>query len=179
MYTGRNRRPKRYLEGVTDNMVLTVLLLFLAQQVDASPRPLNVKTFEDIEIGMPETSVIGSLMRAGYTVVMPKPTGGAGPGRVVELGGKHIGVFWVDDDGRVRAAEERIYSNAKGHEPIDLAEVLYWLIHDEGRAIDTKDKDFNSTVTKAELTADDFVSRVPGTSVKRVSVETGSGNIYF
>ena len=143
-----------------------------AQQVAPRSAQLNVKKFEDIEIGMPETSVIGSLVQAGYTVSMPKPPLPANIGRIVEDSrGKDVGVFFVDKDGRVKDATEHIYYQppSKESSPIEFAEALYWLIHDEGNAIASDRKDWAWSETDATLTTGEFITRTPDYTSKRDS----------
>jgi hypothetical protein len=153
-------------------MVSTLLLVFLFQQAGATPHPVSVKTFEDIEIGMPETAVVESLRRAGYTV--PDL---ASSGRIVELNGKIIGTFFTND-GRITSASETIYSSSSGDGPIELAEALYWLLQDEGSVTDSNDKDVVWTETIAELKTAAFVGR-GSYSIKRIDIRTKSGALYL
>lgn len=162
-------------------MVSTLLLFLLFQQAGTTHHPVNVKAFEDIEIGMPENSVIGSLVQAGYTVSMPKPPlpGNIGRG-VVDSSGKEVGIFFVDEDGRVKDATEHIYMvYGKEAGPIELAEALYWLIHDEGSAVASDGKDWAWTETDAKLTTGELITRTPAYTSKRFDIKTKSGASYI
>jgi hypothetical protein len=153
-------------------MLFTLLLLFLQ-----APAQLNVKAFNDIEIGMPADSVAGALIRYGYAVTRPDMNPKA---RVVSLNGKPVGSFFVDSDGRVDAAEQQVYSSAgKADDVIEFAEALYWLIHDEGAVIEPNEKDRVSTQTAAVLGTDDFLTRASVASLKHFSIRTKSGALYI
>jgi hypothetical protein len=155
-----------------------LLLLYLFQRPVPMPASIDVKAFEDIEIGMlQEDGVIVALVRQGYTVKVPKPS--EPPGRTVSLKGNCVGSFFVDGDGRVSAAQEKIYPISEdGNKATALADALYWLIHDEGQVVESKDKNKSSTRTDAVLLTDDFVSRSADTSIKRFTIETKAGGIY-
>jgi hypothetical protein len=158
-----------------------ILLVLQATQAQATqPRPeLNIKMFADIEIGMAADSVSGALIQLGYTVTRPEINPSA---RIVKnkYSGETIGTFWADDNGRVNAAQQRVYdAGAKGDDAIDFAEALYWLIHDEGDVFEPNNKTRVSTRTRAVLGTDDYVTRIPGQSLKRFTIETESGAIYI
>lgn len=135
---------------------------------------ISIKTFDDIEIGMSGDAVTGALVRAGFGVAVH------GDARVVSFNGRHTGSFFVDEDGRVKGAQERIYSNTDDNNlAVGLGEALYWLIHDEGVDISAGDQNRRSTLTSAMLSTDDFLSRTPGLSMKRFAIQTKSGNTYI
>ena len=116
----------------------TLALLFLAQFANAAT---PIKRFEDIEIGMKASSVIGELVQQGYSV--STPVEGA-PGRIVKLDGRLVGVFYVGKDGQVEGAEKNVYSvdqPSKHEDVIEFAEALFWLVKDEGEPVKSDSKD--------------------------------------
>ena len=158
------------------SLLLVVLLPQTAWPQQGTPAlaRLDIRKFEDIEIGMLADSVSTAMVRSGYMVTT---VDGA---RHVFLGDKHVGTFFVDENVRVSGAEMEIYNASGKSDAIEFAEALYWLIHDEGSSI-SNDKDRVSTVTVAELGTDDFIgqARSPGISVKRIFVKTKSGALYY
>jgi len=67
------------------------ILILLIQQVTTPPQRLDVKTFEDVQIGMPGDYVVESLAQPEYTVESPELNKNA---RIVRLNGKYIGSFF-------------------------------------------------------------------------------------
>jgi len=156
-------------------MIYRVIVLLSLAQLASATTP--IKRFEDIEIGMPASSVIGELVQRGYAV--RTPVEGA-PGRIVERNGERVGVFYVDKEGLVTEAAKSIYSAppSKRGDMIDFAEALFWLIRDEGTPVQSDRKDQRAAATTAILTADEIESRLPGQTFRRIFIHTKSGGNY-
>lgn len=152
----------------------------LMQAVPTKPLvQATVSTFEDIQIGMRETEVISALRKGGYTVKIPGIN--EGPGRMVTQGDRLIGAFWVNVEGTVTDADERIYDrqiSSKEDGAIELAEALFWVLRDEGDVLDTKKKNQSATQLAAFLSTSDTVPGYPGGSIKSIHISTKSGNHY-
>jgi hypothetical protein len=167
-------------------MRLIVLFLFLlpfaAQSQTAIPKAVkSVENIEDIEIGMPADLVIAGLTKQGY-ILRDELQGAANNSALwnVSHGGKQTGEFTVKE-GRVTAAEISVYNSqdaAPGGGAIEVAEVLYWILYDNGRTLPSDDRDWKQTGTGAQFTTREIEQRTPGSSWRMIFADMANGASY-